>query len=210
MTPRDDAKPAREAWLAAIRRFGRPVFTTRELAALSGSSLSSASQGLERLASKGLVVGVKRGLWADQSSGRISAWAAVPYLVPGRRAYVSFLSALHFHGIIEQIPQTITVASTAHSRLIRTALGDFRIHQIAPAFFAGFEATERAGGVLMATPEKALVDCFYLAAHRKGQYSRFPELHFPSSFSFAKAAQWADRIPSARVRAYVRSQVSTS
>jgi predicted transcriptional regulator of viral defense system len=191
---------AKESLLRLMRTLGRPVFTTRELAALSGTSFSATTQQLAGLARQGLLVKVRRGLWADPADDRLSVFAAVPFLVPGRRIYVSFLSALHLYGIIEQIPQVVTLASTGHSKIVRTALGVYRIHRIAPAFFAGFDWSRPGRAYLIASPEKALVDSLYLSAHKARSYRHFPEIHFSPGFSFRRAAAWARKIPSKRVR----------
>ena len=193
----------RDPLIKYVRRLRRPVFTTRELAALSGKSLSAATQGLSYLERQGLLLKVRRGLWADAVDDRLSVFAAVPFLVHDQRVYVSFLSALHLHGIIGQIPRVVTLASTAHSKTVRTALGVYVIHRITPAFFAGFDWYRGERTFLIASPEKALVDSLYLSAHRKKQYRHFPELDFPRTFSFRKAAGWARKIPSRRVRGRV-------
>ena len=101
---------ARDLLIKYIRKLRRPVFTTRELAALSGKSLSTTTQGLGYLARQGVLLKVRRGLWVDAAEERLSVFSAVPFLVPGQRVYVSFLSALHLHGIIEQIPRVVTLA----------------------------------------------------------------------------------------------------
>lgn len=194
---------ARDLLIKYIRKLRRPVFTTRELAALSGKSLSTTTQGLGYLARQGVLLKVRRGLWVDAAEERLSVFSAVPFLVPGQRVYVSFLSALHLHGIIEQIPRVVTLASTVHSKTIRTNLGVYRIHRIAPAFFAGFDWYRGERTFLIASPEKALADSLYLSVHRKKQYRHFPELHFPASFSFRKTAEWAERIPSPGTRGRV-------
>ena len=190
----------REPIFKFVRKIGRPVFTTSEMAALSGKSPSAVTQGLTHLARQGILIKVRRGLWADASDRSLSPFALATHLAPGHRSYISFISALHLHGIIEQIPRVITLASTAHSRTIRTKLGDFIIHRIHPAFFGGFDWYRGRGSFLIASPEKAMVDSLYLSAHRKKQYAHFPELHFPKDFSFRRAAAWTRRIPSSRVR----------
>ena len=45
-----------------INRLGRPVFTTHELAALSGKSSSTMIQCLNRLVKQGLVIKLYRGI----------------------------------------------------------------------------------------------------------------------------------------------------
>lgn len=190
---------AKPLLFGSLRKLRGPVFTTRQAAAISGRSISSATQALDRLAGQGLLVKIRRGLWADATDERLSVFSIVPFLVGSGRVYVSFLSALHLHGIVSQIPQTTTLAATAHTRLIRTPLGAFSIHRITPDFFGGFDWYRGEGSFLIASPEKALVDSLYLAAHKKRQYGRFPELQF-EGFSFRKAADWARKIPSVRVR----------
>lgn len=194
--------------LEIIARVGRPFFTTFELAALGRRSASATTQALARLSGRGVVLKVRRGVWALAGDPRATAFAAVPYLFPNDRAYVSFLSALHLHGIVGQIPQVVTLASPSHSRTIVTSLGAFSVHRIAPSFFAGFGWYKGGGAFLIAEPEKALVDSLYLSARKKRQYGHFPELEFPRSFSFPKARAWAARIPDARIRVNVEKKLA--
>jgi predicted transcriptional regulator of viral defense system len=83
------------------------VFTSREIAALRGSSLSAAGRALRRMAQHGVLTSVIRGIWCVPDHPRFTPSAVVPLLAGDRRAYVSFLSALHLHGLIEQIPRVI-------------------------------------------------------------------------------------------------------
>lgn len=192
--------------IAHIMGLGRPVFSARELSAISGKSPSTVSQGLAFLAGQGLVVKVAHGVWA--AGGAIPGpYAVIAHILPRQRAYVSFTSALHLHGVIEQIPQVITLASVAHSREIKTVAGVFAVHHLAPSFFSGFGWREGAGGFLLAEPEKALVDCLYISAFRKRQFSYFPELRFPASFSFKKANGWIDAIKSRKAALHARRRL---
>ena len=189
--------------LAFAKKLNRPVFTTREAAMLSGSSLPNASKTLKTLEKKGLVFKVSRGIWAETGNERISPYSIIPFLLPKNRAYVSFISALHLNGIIEQIPQEITLASTIHTKKIYTKLGAFSIHCITPSFFDGFDWYKGNGNFLIAEPEKALIDSLYLSARKKKQFSYFPELYFPKSFSFKKANRWVEKIADPRIRSSV-------
>jgi len=162
-----------------IKQLQRSVFTTYELAAVSGKSLSATTQALNFLKKEGIVFKIYRGVWSENTNERISPYAALQFLFPRQRAYVSFLSALHIYGIIEQIPQVITVASLTHSKTINTKIGVFCVHRIQPLFFGGFGWYKGSGSFLIAEPEKALIDCLYLSARRKKQFGYFPELEFP-------------------------------
>jgi len=192
---------------SSIKKLHKPVFTTHELAVLSGRPLSSIVQTLNFLEREGLIFKIYRGIWAESGNEQLSPNTVIPYLFPRHRAYVSFVSALHLYGIIEQIPQVITLASTIHTKTIRTKIGTFSVHKIAPEFFDGFGWYRGTGSFLIAEPEKALVDSLYLSACRKKQFGYFPELRFPEVFNFKKAKEWAKRIPNAKIRSYVQKKL---
>jgi predicted transcriptional regulator of viral defense system len=185
-----------------IKRLGTNIFTTHDLTAISGKSVSTVVQSLNRLSQQGLVIKIYRGVWAESGKNPISPFEIIPYLFPLGKAYVSFISALHLHGIIGQIPQ-ITLAALSHSRIISTKAGSFAVHQIAPSFFEGYDWYKGEGKFLIAEPEKALIDSLYLSSRKLKQYGYFPELDFPADFSFKKAGQWVERIPDKKIKRYV-------
>jgi hypothetical protein len=104
--------------------------------------------------------------------------------------------------MVEQVPQVVTVASTAHTRNIRTKIATYSVHRIHPSFFKGF-SWDNTKSFLIAEPEKAFIDCLYLSAHRKKHFGHFPELHFSRSFSITKAREWIMEIRNGKTRIYV-------
>ncbi|MBE0434061.1 type IV toxin-antitoxin system AbiEi family antitoxin domain-containing protein [candidate division WOR-3 bacterium] len=188
--------------LSCIKQLGRPFFTTFELSRLCGKSSSTVIQTLNYLEKQGLVTKVYRGIWADTPTNRLNVFSVVPLLFPRQRAYISFVSALHYHGIVEQVPQVVTVASTAHTRKIKTKIATYSVHRIHPSFFKGFSWDETKS-FLVAGPEKALIDSLYLSAHRKKNFGYFPELHFARPFSIRKAREWIMEIRNEKTRIYV-------
>lgn len=202
----EDNMPKRSI-MTYIKQLRRPIFTTYELAALSGKSLSATTQALNFLKREELIFKIYRGIWGEVGNERLSPYAVIPFLLPKHRAYVSFINALHLHGIIEQIPQVINLASTAHTKTIHTKIGTFSIHQITPLFFNGFNWYKGTGNFLIAEPEKALVDSLYLSACKKKQLSYFPELRFPKSFSFKKVKKWTKKIPNSKISSYVQKKI---
>lgn len=198
----------RKPILSFIKKFGRPIFTTAELSAVSGKSPSATVQALNHLQEQGVIFKVYRGVWAEVGDRPLSPYSIIPFLFPRGQAYVSFTSALHLYGIIEQIPQVITLASTGHTRKITTKLGDFSVHQISPAFFDGFDWYKQEGDFLIAEPEKALADCLYLAGHKKKQFAHFPELRFPQNFSLKRVENWIKKIPRRGVSSYAERRLA--
>lgn len=197
----------RQPILKFIKKINRPVFTTRELSAFSGKSSSVTTQALNYLTKQGLIIKIYRGIWGQRDDKDLSPYAVISYLFSKHRAYVSFISALRLYGIIEQVPQMITLASTAHTKIINTKIGSFSIHRIGANFFKGFGWYKKTGSFLIAEQEKALVDCLYLSSCKKKQFGHFPELHFPKSFSFSKAKKWAKNIPDAKIRLNVQKKL---
>lgn len=174
---------------------------------MSGKSASVVTQSLSNLVREGVIIKIYRGIWAQEEPRALSPYDIIPYLFPMQRAYVSFISALHLHGIIEQIPQVTTLASTTHARIICTKIGVFHVHRISPLFFTGFTWYKESGSFLIAEPEKAFIDSLYLSAYKKKRFGYFPELHFSKSFSFKKVKMWVKKIPSQKARLYVNKRL---
>ncbi len=198
---------SRKSILSFIKKIDRKIFTTSELSAISGKSSSVVVQALNFLRKQGVVIKIYKGIWAEVTDTPVNPYVVLPFLFPKNRAYVSFISALHIYGIIEQIPQVITVASTTHTKTITTKVGTFSVHKITPSFFDGFDWYNKKGKFLIAEPEKAFVDCLYLSGYKKKQFGHFPELHFPKTFSFSIVDKWIKRIPNSRIKSYVWEKI---
>lgn len=163
-------------------------FTTREFAFAADISVSAASRQLKMQQSKGLITHVVRGVWASSNHPYYNSLGCVPYLLGAEQGYVSFLTALHRYGMLSQIPHTIQVATTGHSRKLKTPIGTFEFFQLKPEMMSeGFEWSETRVPFLMATAEKALLDIFYIATRKNKRFSSLPELDLdPSAFSVRK------------------------
>ena len=185
---------------ASLRGFGKPVITTAEAAARLRAPLPTTSRILKRMESAGLSRRLKRGLWSLRSE--VDPLILPEYLTAPSPAYVSLQTALYFHGMISQIPQVVFAASLAQTRRVRTSIGTYSIHRLVPEFFGGYQ-TDADHEVKMATPEKALLDVFYLAAARSRLFTHLPELELPPAFRVTECRRWIARIPAAYRRSMV-------
>jgi hypothetical protein len=163
---------------ARLKELPTPVFRTHDLMAHLRIDKSNASTILARLERAGHLVRLKRGLWVFP--GQIDPLALAEHLTYPFPAYISLQSALFFHGMISQIPETVFAVSQARTRTYRTRLGIFSIHHVSPSFFCGF--TAMPSGCKMAIPEKALLDFFYLSPAKSNLFRALPELDFPAAF----------------------------
>jgi predicted transcriptional regulator of viral defense system len=187
-----------------LQSFSSPVVTTSEVAALMRGRIDSANKMLVRLARKGVVKPISRGLWTiaqDLDPNLLSRYLTAP-----APSYVSLLTALRFHGMISQIPQSIYVVSLGRTQELETAMGDFSIHTFAPEVFGGFKMTP--GGSMIASPEKALFDVFYLSGTKSRSFSALPELDLPDNFDFGELRNWTDQISSKRLKTIVERRMS--
>lgn len=56
------------------------------------------------------------------------------FILGVEQGYVSFLSALSYHGVISQIPQKTLIATTGHARKISIETYNFDMIQIKPEY----------------------------------------------------------------------------
>lgn len=190
------------------------VFTTRRAAQLGHTSVQSAVRVLKDMAAAGLVTRVTRGVWAlthhpdfspyavlpfllgtpesDMASAREAPWSAAiddasANAVTARPGYVSFLSALHLHGMLSQIPRDIHVAVPQQRRALSTPVARFVFHRRMSALTPATMPGDRWGRFALATPAQALVDTMYVSAHRGRQFAHLPEIELPSTMNGSSA-----------------------
>jgi len=134
---------------------GRAVFSVQQLANLIGKSKAVAKVYLNRMAKAGLARKVLQGkISFSQDDFAIASQLYEP-------CYVSFSSALYFHGLLSQVPAKVECATTRNGRSY-PALGIY-YHRLPPALFFGFESIRKGESyVMVADKEKAVLDMAYL------------------------------------------------
>lgn len=188
-----------------LLRMGKTILTTEDASLRLDLSRSGATRALTRLRDAGLAQRIFRGLWALDL--KIDPLTVPEHLTAPFPAYVSFQSALYFHGMIGQIPQVTYVASLGPTRTVTTSLGTYSIHRIAPEYFGGYR-TAQDSGIHLATPEKALLDVLYLASARSRLFSSLPELVLARGFNRREARHWIERIGDPSRRTMVRERLA--
>lgn len=192
----------RLATYATLERLG-PVISTGEAAAALRMSVSSASRLLAGLAQEGHAVRLRSGLWSLGLAAP-DPFLLAPELTRPHPSYVSFESALAYHGMIDQLPREVSVASLDRARRITTSVGTFAIHHLPAALFGGWQDTARGR---IAGPEKAIFDIAYASVAHNGRARRVPELELPEGFEVAVIDTWTARIESPRLRTLTRRAI---
>lgn len=153
------------------------IFTTRDFANYTDQSISAASKKLTRLEDNKLLTHITKGVWANASHPWFHHLSCIPYLLGKEQGYVSFLTALHFHGLLSQIPQTIQVATTGYAHVLDSPVARYEFIQIKPELMQqGLVWSETQLPYLQATAEKAVIDVLYIATRKHRRFSRLPEL----------------------------------
>lgn len=154
-----------------------PVFTTRQFALACEKRIDSASRLLAGYERSGSIVRVTRGVWAQPGHPQFTPYGLVPLLLDGERGCVSFLTALHLHGVVSQIPDAIQIATTGHARTLATPVATFQFLQLKPQMMQmGIELHPGLTPFPLASAEKALLDTLYVATRRGRRFARLPEL----------------------------------
>ena len=147
----------------------------------------------------------RRGLWAIPNHPDFSPYEAVPHLfADSRAAYVSLLSALNLHGMIEQIPRAVHIITTSQRPVLRTPVATYAFHRVERALFGGFTADRRTGSFDIATPEKAVFDTQYFSVRRGRRFASLPEVELSGGFSSREVERWLRMIGHAPLRTAVR------
>jgi len=153
------------------------IFTTREFANRADISMSAAAKRLSRLSHGEFLTRITKGVWANTGHPYFHPLSAVPFLLGKEQGYVSFLTALHLHGVVSQIPKTIQVATTGRARSLMSPVGRYEFFQIKPELMRqGTDWSATRLPYLIATPEKALLDTLYLSTRKNRRFARLPEV----------------------------------
>lgn len=143
------------------------VITDTEVSALLRGTEASRYNQLKRSLAKGELLHIRRGLYL--LAKRYQRTPLNPYELAQKiytPSYISFESALSFHGLIPEAVYTVSSVSLKRSRGFKTPVGVFAFTQIPKrVFYAGVDRIEKDRAVfLMASPTKALAD--YVFYHR--------------------------------------------
>lgn len=188
---------------------GFVIFTTREFANGAGISMSAAAKRLSRLSDKKFLTRITKGVWGNTSHPYFHPLSCVPYLLGKEQGYVSFLTALHLHGVVSQIPKSIQVATTGRGRVLDSPIGRYEFFQIKPELMKqGAEWSETQLPYLVATPEKALLDTLYLSTRKNRRFARMPEVDVvQSGFRVKEFERLLEQLPiPTRILSAMRSQ----
>lgn len=141
------------------------IFTDREFRQVTGAGRVSAKFQLIRYTRRGLLVRLKRGLYA------IKAWPPSRWAVANRLyrpSYISLASALSYYGLIPESVYGVTSVTAKSTREFEVEGVRYVFRALKPRAFTGYRSIELDGQpVLIAEKEKALADYLYFVFLKK-------------------------------------------
>lgn len=191
------------------KQYGRlPLIKTEAVMASYPGKPQILRNQLSRWKKKGLILQLKKGVFIlNENDRRIfpSRFFYANQLV--WPSYVSLESALGYYGIIPERVADLTSVTSKKTNCFTNVLGRFAYQQVRAGLFFGYHLIKDTSGmdVLIAEPEKALLDLFYLNAkifrmHPEDAFRDYYRFQNTESLDTRKLARWAGIFGDNRVR----------
>lgn len=156
-----------DEWLDFFREnINKKLFSLSDIVLLTGERRSSVSVQLSRLVSSGILDRPVRGWYANPFNTPTDEELAMVIRNP---SYLSMEYALSRHGVLSQNVFTYTLVTTKLPYTFHSGDRVFEYHQMKRSLFWGYHSE---GMVLIAEPEKALLDFLYVRLARGREMAR--------------------------------------
>lgn len=173
------------------------VFSPRDVRRFLGLSDRNTYRILDNMVEKGLARRLAQGTYIlSETDDEHGSYEIVSALEPA--SYIAFWSALHFHGLTDQVPRPMFVAVTKQKRSLTVHGQSVRFVRIAPAAFFGYE---RYGEAVVSDPEKTVLDCLRHPDYAGGV--RHVYVAIPDDIDVDRLVRYAERLDSGAVAARV-------
>lgn len=144
--------------LQQLQLIPKDYFSVQDIRKLYAGDDATLAVTLTRLTNKGFLTRLFRGYYALHPE-RVDFESLA--CVIKKPSYISFESALYHHGCIDQIPESITLATSGKSQTLSMKNKTLEYSHLSPDLYFGYEILD---GCEMASPEKALLDQLYFAS----------------------------------------------
>ena len=186
--------------LSVLAGEDRTIFTIDDVRKIIARD---ARKTMHSLAQKKWVLPLKRGLYTivplDIGVKGADHFAVHEFVVAAHLVepyYIGFWSALNYHGLTDQIPRTVFVATTRAKMKLNILANTFYFVKLSPHKFFGFFQEEVAGTtVLISDPAKTIADCLDHPEHAGGIEEVAQALYFShQELDFATIKEYAERM----------------
>lgn len=152
-------------FLEKLKTVPKSFFSFADLAKFYPGAREDLKVALNRLTAQGKLSRLLKGYYTLDLTQMDWEHFACELLQP---SYISLEYALHHHGIIDQVPAGITLATTKKGRQIELPNQILEYSHLNPKLYFGYRIQ---GNCLMAEKEKALLDLLFLISLKKRHLS---------------------------------------
>ncbi|MFH1782755.1 MAG: hypothetical protein ABH848_03965 [Candidatus Omnitrophota bacterium] len=148
-----------------LNKLGQSIFTPLDVARIMDKSEVAVRFFLHRYTKRGALVYLKKGFYALKAKMPSELEIANKIYAP---SYISLEYALSFYKIIPETVYTVTSITTKATREFTVSNIIYKYNKIRKDLFFGYEPIKKDNVlILIATPEKALVDYLYFVSLKK-------------------------------------------
>lgn len=148
-----------------LKSMNMHLFTPDEFRGIFGLSRKTASVFISRNVKSGLFLKLRNKYYILKDSSPSLYFLANKLYQP---SYISLEAALSYYNIIPEIVYSLTSVTTKPTREFETLKGTFSYQRIKKEAFTGYAPMQKEGvTVLVAEPEKALIDYLYFVDLKK-------------------------------------------
>ena len=157
---------------------------------------------LTRWVASGYIVQLKNGLYAFKEWTKLPETDQIAANLMYRPSYISLYSALAYYGMIPEFVVRTTSVTTLKTATFSNVMGAFDYRHVKTDLFWGYHMIDSINQrkVLIALPEKALLDLLYLTPSLKSEEDmlqlRLDEDYMASEFDLEQAKLFLERFNS--------------
>jgi len=149
-------------FIKRLKKINKLYYTIADILTITNYSENSLYVILNRLVKQGELIRITSGIYIlPEQYGEIERIANALYFP----SYLSFDTALAKFGVISQLPYTLMFATPLKTKTIQLSNYKAEYKKIKKELFFGY--TTNKEGLLIATPEKALFDIYYISSFGK-------------------------------------------
>lgn len=170
------------------------TFTPLEAAMILGLSRDAAYRALSRLEDKDAVIRIERGKYIlERLYQELDIYEIAPHII--EPSYISLWSGLHYYGLTTQVPTTVFLLVTRARKSLKFQKRSIRYVKVKRNIFFGYRA---AGKVVIAEPEKLILDCLAFP-HYAGGFKEILEAAKAATLDTEKIVDYAIQFGSGSV-----------
>ncbi len=174
LAPKAGLSSGESRLLSALSAAGKRIITVKDVQATLECSYDNARRIISDLLAKRWLERIAKGKYViiPLEAGERPLYTEHEFLIASQLTspyYIGFWSALNFHGLTEQVPYTVFIATTTRRWPVKIHNVTYKFVTLVERKFFGFRGYSAGGRqVSISNPEKTIIDCLDHPEHSGG------------------------------------------